>query len=292
VIRGTATLGVLGVLACASGTQATPARPGPVAPGEAPGAVAPSEGRGREIEYSVIPGARYRLERFDTVLVQLPDSSTQSQIFARTAWLTVQTAEAGEGFDATIVLDSLEVSGVLAQNAAAALDSARGTRWTAHVGGNGRLSRLAADRSSVVGDQAGALLQLLFPILPGEGIRAGAAWTDTSDAATKVDMFDVREQAVTQYLAMSPSVRGGGTALPIQADASFSQEGTSSQRGQNLSIESNGTRRFIYYLGLDGVPAGLEGSEKSDVTIMVPAVGQSMQATRSAAVRITPLPAR
>jgi hypothetical protein len=291
-MRGTPALGLLGVLACASGTQAVPSGPGPVAPGETPAEVTPSEGRGREITYSAIPSARYRLERYDTVLVQLPDSSTQSQIFGRTAWLTIATAGGDGGFDATIVLDSLEVSGIMGQNAAAALDSARGTRWTARVGQNGRLSKLEADRQSLVGDQAGALLQLLFPILPGEGIRAGAAWADTSDAATKVDMFDVREQAVTRYLAMSPSVRGGGTALPIQADAAFSQEGTASQRGQNLSIESKGTRRFTYYLGLDGVPAGLEGSEQSDVTIMVPAVGQSMQATRSAAVRITPLPAR
>lgn len=288
-MRGTAILGALGVLACASGTQAPPARPGPVAPPDGPTVVEPSEGRGREIAYSAIPRSRYRLERFDTVLVQLPDSSTQTQIFGRTAWLTVATTAAGGGFDATIVLDSLEVSGVMAQNAGAALDSARGTRWTGRVGANGRLSNLAADRKSLVGEQAGAMLQLLFPVLPGSGIRASAAWTDTSDAATKVDMFDVREQAVTQYLAMSPSVRGNGTSLPIQADASFSQAGTASQRGQDLSLETKGTRRFIYYLGLDGVPAGLEGSEKSDVTIMVPAVGQSMQATRRAAVRITPL---
>lgn len=292
-MRGTAILGALGLAACASGTQATPAtRPGPVAAPDAPAEVAPSEGRGRAIAYAPIPRARYRLERFDTVLVQLPDSSTQSQTFGRAAWLTVSTTEAGEGFDATIVLDSLEVSGVAAQNAAAALDSARGTRWTGRVAANGRLSNLSPDRTSMVGEQAGALLQLLFPILPGDGIRADAAWADTSDVATKVDMFDVREQAVTQYRAMSPSVRGRGTALPIQADAAFSQEGTTSQRGQNLSIEAEGTRRFIYYLGTDGVPAGLEGSEKSDVTIMVPAVGQSMQATRRAAVRITPLESR
>ena len=291
-MRGTALLAALGVAACASGTQAGPSRPGPVTAPDEPAAVAPSEGRGREITYAAIPRSRYRLQRFDTVLVQLPDSSTQSQIFGRTAWLTVETAEADGGFDATIVLDSLEVSGMNVQDAAAALDSARGTRWTGRVGPDGRLSRLSADRSSLVGDQAGAMLQLLFPILPGDGIRASAAWTDSSDVKTKVDMFDVQERAVTQYLAMSPSVRGRGTALPIQADASFSQEGSTSQRGQDLSIESNGTRRFVYYLGLDGVPAGLEGSEKSDVTIMVPAVGQSMHATRQAAVRITPLESR
>jgi hypothetical protein len=290
-MRIAVTLGALGLAACASGAQGPATRPGPV-PANEPPVVQTSEGRGREITYTAMPSARYRLDRFDTVLVQLPDSSTQTQIFARTAWLTVATTESGDGFDAAMVLDSVEVQGILGQNAGAALDSARGTRWTARVGPDGRLSDLSADRASLVGDQAGALLQLLFPILPGSGIRAGAAWTDTSDVKTKVDMFDVRERAVTQYLAMSPGARRGTTALPIRAEATFTQEGTGSQRGQDLSIQSSGSRRFTYYLGMEGVPVGLEGSERSEVTIMVSAVGQSIQATRSAAVRVTPLPSR
>lgn len=287
--------GALALAACGSSTQQ--GAPGPQPAAEAgraePAAdTPPSEGRGREISYKATPGSRYRLERFDTVLVQLPDNTTQSQIFTRTAWLTAATVGADSGLRATIVLDSLEVGGMMQQAAAAALDSARGTRWTADVAPNGRLSSVSANRKSLVGEQVGALLQLLFPILPGASIRSGASWTDTTDASTKVDMFDVRERAITQHAALSPAVRGGGTAIPIQANGSFTHSGTSMQGGQQLEIQSTGNRRFTHYLGVDGVPAGLEGSETSEVTVSVPAVGQSIQAKRSAAVRVTPLPAR
>ena len=287
--------GALVLAACSSATREGSPGPRPADDDDRPGAVAeapPPGERGREIRYSAVPQSRFRIERFDTVLVQLPDSTTQSQIFTRTAWLTASTEDADSGFRATFVLDSLEVRGPMQASAAAALDSARGTRWTARVAPNGVLTAVTADRRSEVGDQLGALLQLLFPILPGESIRAGASWSDTTDVPTRVDLFEVREHATTQHLAMSPVVRGGGTVLPIQADASFRQTGTMTRMGQGLEMEATGNRRFTHYLRLDGLPAGLEGTEKSDVTVLVSAVGQSIRAQRSAGVRVTPLPAR
>jgi len=233
----------------------------------------------------------YRLDRVDTVQVQLPDNSTQSQIFSRSAWLRVTTTKAGSGLRATVVLDSLDVTG-LPRNATGPIDSARGTEWTASVAPNGELSDIAANRKTLVGEQLGAMLQLLFPMLPGESVRAGATWTDTTNATTKVDLFDVREQAVTEYVAMSSAARGGRTALPIQANTSFTQQGSTTQGGQALQIEAKGNRRFTYYIGLDGVPAGLAGNETSEVDVTVSAVGQSIRAARTASVTVTPLPVR
>lgn len=258
-----------------------------------PEVVVTSEGRGREIEYEAGPATRYRVDRFDTVTVHMPDGSQQQQAFARSAWLSVLTAgrDDSDSLSAEIVLDSLAVSGMVAVPAAS-LDSAKGTRWTATIAPNGRLVNPTADRSSAGGDQVGSLLQLLFPLLPGESIRAGARWTDTTDMPTKVDAFDVQEQAVSQHAAFEPSVRGDGTVLPIQTTATFSRQGTATQGGQSMQMEATGSRRFTQYLALDGVPAGLEGSETIDMTITVPAVGQSLQAEQSGTIRITPVTGR
>ena len=234
---------------------------------------------------------RYRLDRVDTIRVQLPDSSTQSQIFSRAAWLSVTTTKSASGLRTTVVLDSLAVTG-LPMGALGAIDSARGTEWTAAVAPNGRLSNVQATRKNLVTDQLGPMLQLIFPVLPGESIRSDARWTDTTDATTKVDLFDVREHAVTEYLALTPGVRGGTKALPIQANTTFTHQGSGSQAGQAMQIDATGHRRFTYYLGLDGAPAGLSGNETSDVNVTVSAVGQSIRATRSASVTVTPLPGR
>jgi len=274
---------------CASASQPERA-PVPAPTREAPAeAAAPSEGRGREIEYSA-GASRFRVDRFDTVSVTMPDGSAQRQTFRRSAWLSVRTEKRSSGLRAEVALDSLDISGAPVPQAS--LDSARGTEWTASVAPDGELSDVEPNRQSGIGDQIGALLQLLFPRLPGSSIRAGARWTDTTDAPTKADNFDVQERAVMQYEAGAPATRRGQSVLPIAATGTFTRDGTGTQFGRTLEMESKGARRFTHFLGVDGTPAGLDGTETNDVTITVPEVGQSIQATQSGTIQVTPIAAR
>jgi hypothetical protein len=251
--------------------------------------VAPSPGRGREIEYAA-GSSRFRIDRFDTVSVTMPDGSAQRQTYRRSAWLSVRTEERGSGFSAEIALDSLDISGVPVPPAS--IDSARGTQWTAFVAADGQLTGVEASRQSGIGDQVGALLQLLFPRLPGSSIRAGARWSDTTDAPTKADNFDVQERAVMQYEAGTPATRRGQSVLPIVATGTFTRDGSGTQFGRTLEMESKGARRFTHFIGVDGTPAGLDGTETNDMTITVPEVGQSIQATQSGSIQVTPIASR
>ena len=283
-------LGVIVILSgCASASQ--PERiPAPEPSREAPTeVVTPSEGRGREIEYAA-GESRFRIDRYDTVSVTMPDGSAQRQSFRRSAWLSVRTEKRGSGLRAEVALDSLDVSGAPVPEAS--LDSARGTRWTANVAADGELTDLEPNQQSTIGDQVGALLQLLFPRFPGNSIRAGARWSDTTDAPTKADNFDVQERAVMQYVAGTPATRRGESVLPIVATGTFTREGTGSQLGRTLEMESKGARRFTHFIGMDGKPAGLDGTETNEVTITVPEVGQSIQATQSGTIQVTPIASR
>ena len=283
----------LGLIALLSGCASAPQperSPAPEPSRETPAEVAvTSEGRGREIEYAA-DSSRFRIDRYDTVSVTMPDGSEQRQSFRRSAWLSVETEKRGSGLRAEVSLDSLDVSGAPVPQAS--LDSARGTQWTASVAADGELSDLRPTRQSTIGDQVGALLQLLFPRLPGNSIRAGARWSDTTDAPTKADNFDVRERAVMEYVAGTPATRRGESVLPIVATGTFTREGTGSQLGRTLEMESKGARRFTHFLGMDGRPAGLDGTETNEVTITVPEVGQSIQAMQSGTIQVTPIATR
>ncbi len=276
---------------CASASQ--PERSPSPAPGpsrEAPAeVVTPSEGRGREIEYAA-GASRFRIDRFDTVSVTMPDGSAQRQSFRRSAWLSLRTEKRGAGLRAEVALDSLDVSG--APLPQASLDSARGTEWTANVAADGEVSDLRPSQKSMIGDQVGALIQLLFPRFPSSSVRAGARWSDTTDAPTKADNFDVQERAIMQYVAGTPATRRGESVLPIVATGTFTREGTGSQLGRTLEMESKGERRFTHFIGMDGRPAGLDGTETNEVTITVPEVGQSIQATQSGTIQVTPIASR
>lgn len=285
-------LGLMAILSgCASASQ--PERSPSPAPGpsrEAPAeVVTPSEGRGREIEYAA-GASRFRIDRFDTVSVTMPDGSAQRQSFRRSAWLSLRTEKRGAGLRAEVALDSLDVSG--APLPQASLDSARGTEWTANVAADGEVSDLRPSQKSMIGDQVGALIQLLFPRFPSSSVRAGARWSDTTDAPTKADNFDVQERAIMQYVAGTPATRRGESVLPIVATGTFTREGTGSQLGRTLEMESKGERRFTHFIGMDGRPAGLDGTETNEVTITVPEVGQSIQATQSGTIQVTPIASR
>ncbi len=283
----------LGLIAFLSGCASAPQPERSPAPEPSRGAPAeaapPSEGRGREIEYAA-GSSRFRIDRYDTVSVTMPDGSEQRQSFRRSAWLSVETEKRGAGLRAEMSLDSLDVSGAPVPQAS--LDSARGTQWTANVAADGELSDLEPTRQSTIGDQVGALLQLLFPRLPGSSIRAGARWSDTTDAPTKADNFDVQERAIMQYVAGTPATRRGESVLPIVATGTFTREGTGSQLGRTLEMESKGARRFTHFMGMDGRPAGLDGTETNEVTITVPEVGQSIQAVQSGTIQVTPIASR
>jgi hypothetical protein len=234
--------------------------------------------------------ANYRIDRRDTVNFQFA-SAVQSQVSTRTIWLSVAAA-AGDasGLRTTITLDSFKVDAAVAMTSAAALDSVRGTRWTGTLAPSGRLVGLEADRKTSAGEQVESMLPSLFAPLPAGVVRAGAAWTDTTDVPMRADAFEVREQAVTSYTASGGTAVDNRATITIQGRGTFSRKGTGTQQGQALEITSSGTRTTTHQLGTDGVPAGMQGTETSEFTIVVPAVGQSIAGSQSgsfSAIRTT-----
>lgn len=272
-------------LGCAgSGTSGTTPRTTPAprtAAPSAPGAAAPAAAEhGKAVMLAPPPFARYVLRRSDSVGVQLPDSSTRTQVFERDAWLDTRASNETGGFKLVITLDSIAVTGPMLPPQAA-LDSARGVRWTAHLSTEGKLSSVEADRPSSIASQFAAMFPYLYPSLPDPDIRAGAAWTDSATTPTRADNFDVTERAQLHYVVTGPVVHGNGTVLVISGTGTFARTGTATQFGQPMQLESGGNRTVTHYLSMDGVPAGLEGSETSKATITVPAVGQSLNVTQA-----------
>ena len=274
---------------CASAPAGGAAAPSPAPPGTAaPPATTP--GRGASVSYGKAFTATYRLDRRDTINFQFA-SAVQTQASTRTIWLAVAAASGdASGLRTTITLDSFKVDAAVAMTSAAALDSARGTRWTATLTPGGRLVGLQADRTTSAGAQVESMLPALFAPLPAGAVRAGATWTDTTDVPMRADAFEVREQAVTRYAATGGSAVDGRSTITIQGQGTFTRKGTGTQQGQSLEIASSGTRSTTHQLGTDGVPAGMQGTETSEFTIVVPAVGQSItgsQAGSYSAIRTT-----
>lgn len=265
------------LIAAACSQASTPAeQPGPKPPPRPSGG--PSRAPTADPTHSVAPlryrsGAaeRFSLERQDSLTLELPGGATQVQQSSRTAYLSVTIADGPGVYHATIRLDSLrqDVGGTMAADSVL---RAEGTSWTASLTPEGRLGTLQADRTSGVGDQVEASLLPLFPTLPASGLDTAAQWTDTTDRKLKADAFDVQEHAVTTYTVQKRE----GPVYTIAAVTVFQRTGTGGQAAQPMEMSSSGARHAVYRFSRDaGVLAG-EGADSAEMTITVPAVGQSV----------------
>ncbi|HEU5169584.1 MAG TPA: hypothetical protein VFU46_03550, partial [Gemmatimonadales bacterium] len=143
---------------------------------------------------------------------------------------------------------------------------------------------LRSDRLSTIGDQIGATLPTLFPALPPSGLEAGREWTDTAHRSLRADAFDATEQAITSYRAAP----GDGGSIMIQSRTTFQRNGTSGQATQPMEMTSGGIREGVYRFGSGAVLAG-EGTDSSEITITVPAVGQTVPVSQRGRWRVEKL---
>jgi hypothetical protein len=226
--------------------------------------------------YNPVRDVSYALERHDSLTIQLPGGANQQQLIDRIAYLRVALVPDTGGYQASIILDSIQAS---VGGVAAAPDSiipARGTRWSASLTRDGRLSALKADRSTTVGDQLGSNLRTLFPKLPAGGVKAGMEWTDTSDVPVRADAFDALEHSLTNYRSAESDDPQAKKAIKLESTGSYQRKGKGTQYDQQMEMSSSGTRSSIYYLNADGTLASAHGSDTGDLTISIPAVGQTV----------------
>jgi len=268
------------MIGCATGRGTTStgaaSAPAPSSAGAPTSGAVAASGHGTAISYRPVTNAGYILHRLDSLTLHLPGNAVQQQSLERTAYLHVTLAEASGSYRATIVLDSLRASASAVAVSEDSLKPVRGTRWTATLSPDGQLSNLVADRSTTLGDQLTNQLRLLFPTLPSGGARAGAVWADSVDFPLKADAFDATEHARTSYRAADD-----GSGLKIESTGMYTRAGTGKRFDQQMEMTASGKRKSIHRLGRNGTLVAAEGSESGDMTITVPAVGQTVPVTQT-----------
>lgn len=284
---------VLGVAGCASApappTPAPAAAPRP-APAPAPPTSAypiPGGSPGNvTVRYPRGGGgiAHYTFARRDSVIITMPSADSQFQVFGRTAFVTITWTAVDSGARLTATVDSLVADSGLA-DFGVFLDSARAARWTAFRRPTGRLIGLSGGSPSLVGDQIRDQLQLLFPVLPPEGARPGATWTDSTVRAARVGAFEAMETAKIESRA-EPATSG---ALPLIVVRDRTATGQGTQFGQPITLKATGTDTLTYQLTPDGQVLSVAGVRLTDLVVTLPDVGQSVPAHERSSLRMTVL---
>jgi hypothetical protein len=281
---------ILVAAACSSATSG-PGQPGTPTPEPGtPEAETPVPGGGNTVVYLPVRDASFMLVRHDSLNLQLPGGANQLQLIDRTVYLRLTlTPKDTSGYLATIVLDSLESSVGGVPTVLDSIIPARGTRWTGTLTPSGELSALKADRSSTLGDQIGSSLRSLFPALPSGGAQPGMEWTDTTEVPIRADAFDAVERSLTRYRSSESDDPRARNALKLESSGTYQRSGKGTQYDQQLEMTASGRRSAVHVLGTDGMLVTAQGSDAGDMTITVPAVGQTVPVKQSGTYTITAL---
>jgi hypothetical protein len=279
---------------CASGGSGAPARPQPARPAPKPnidpGRLVPEPDL--VVAYPRAGGGlnRYALTRRDSVVITMPTGETQTQLSARTAFVTLTWIATDSATQLTATVDSLQPDSGFGLTLAQ--DSARGLRLTGQRDRFGRVSSLEATVRSTAGDQLRDEITLLFPPLPEGGARAGAVWSDTTVGEARVTAFESTETAVVEATAGAVvALPGTGAAgLEIEAVRHRSAQGEITQFDQPMQLESTGLDSLNYLVAPDGRVFSAEGRRRTDVLVTLPAIGQSVPARELTAFRMMLLP--
>jgi hypothetical protein len=113
------------------------------------------------------------------------------------------------------------------------------------------------------------------------------AWTDTTRYEVVADAFPGTEEAVVTYQA-SGGDAGPRQAIALESSGTYTRSGTRMQADQEMQMTASGQRRGVHRIGLDGILLGAEGSDAGEMTISVPAVGQTVPVKQSGTYSITP----
>jgi hypothetical protein len=276
----------LTLTACASGAGGTTATPAPEPRPDQPTPPAPTGGRGPAVTFRPVQGAAYRVERHDSLTLQYEGGASQEQVRDRTAFVRLTLAEASAGsYRATIVLDSMLAWENGVPVPFDSLGPLRGTQWTATLTPAGTLEGLKANRSSTLGDELASTLRLLLPRVPEGGVREGMAWSDTTRYDLVADAFPGMETTAMTYRATE--AEGGADAIALESEGTYTRSGTRLQGEQELEMTATGTRQGVHRIALEGNLLSAQGSEAGDMTISVPAVGQTVPVKQSSSYSIT-----
>lgn len=274
-----------------SGCAASPAGGGAVTPGATPAASAPGPSRpGSRIFYAPVMGGRYRLDSRDSLSMEMPDGSFQRTVTVKTSYLTMTFEPAARGLRATIVLDSMALDrpNTLLQPM---VDSTRGTEWRGILSSSGRFDSLLANHPSLFGEQVRTMLGRLMPVLPAEGVEAGRSWSDTATVPFNLMAgFEASEQRQADYHAAKTEDTRGVRTIPIQSSIVYSVSGHGSAMGPEIHLEGTGRATGTHRLSVGGRLIEAAVSDSINMTLQVPAAGQTVPAVVIATYSLRSMP--
>ena len=278
---------------CASGRAGTVAATPPAAPAQPP-TTPPSPPPGAalaSVRYG--PGAlRYLLHRQLHIRQTLGDQVQAQSLGARIFVTMAITGPADSvGYPTTFSIDSIVADSGTPAPIADNIVKVRKLVFAGRVARRGEFVNVVPSDSAL----AQSVAQLLgnfrdfLPRLPADGVKPGAAWTDTVETTQKGSDATSSRRA-TIHATATPWERAGVSGLRVETSQTYHVTGSGKNAGQPYELSGDGTATGSAFLAADGRYLAGEVRDSTALTIRLPVQGVSVPVIQVAQTAVSVLP--
>jgi len=268
--------------ACASRTGAGGSTPAPVAPPPAAPAAAPVQpmaqpaGRRSDVIHYGPSALRYVVHR-RLHIQQGQAERPQAQDLGARIYVTATIAGPADsvGYPATFTVDSIVPDSGTPPPVAENVSKARKLVFSGRLLPRGEFVN-AVPSDSVL---AQSLVQLLagfrdfLPRIPRDGLKPGAAWTDTVEATQKGASSEVSRRAIVRSAAAAGEDYAVAHSVRLEASSTYQVAGAGQNGGQPFELAGSGSSTAVSFIAVDGRYLGGESRDSAALTVRLPVQG-------------------
>ncbi len=283
--------------ACAPGSRGTPAAapaltPAPGVPPTSPATAGASAHRPDVVRYG--PSAvRYVVHRRLHIQQALGDQTQAQDVGARIFVATAITGPADSiGYPATFLVDSIVADSGTPPPIVDNVNKVRKLVFAGRVASRGEFVNALASDSAV----AQSVVQLLgnfrdfLPRLPLDGVKPGAAWTDTVETSQKGSGSEVSRRTITHSTAAGWEDRLGTRSVRVDGSQTYRVAGGGKNAGQPFELSGAGTGSGVSYIAADGRYLGGEWQDSTTLTVRLPVQGVAVPVIQVTRTTVAVLP--
>jgi len=283
--------------ACAAGSRGTSAAapainsaPGATSPAAA--TEAPATHRPDAVRYG--PSAlRYVVHRRLHIQQVLGEQTQAQDIGARIFVTTAITGPAdGIGYPATFLVDSIVADSGTPLPIVDNVNKVRKLVFAGRVAPRGEFVNALASDSGL----AQSVVQLLgnfrdfLPRLPIDGLKPGAAWTDTVESSQKGSGSEVSRRTIALSTAAGWEDRLGTRSVRVAGSQTYRVAGGGKNAGQPFELSGAGTGSGVAYIAADGRYLGGEFQDSTTLTVRLPVQGVAVPVIQVTRTTVAVLP--
>jgi len=274
-------------------TAAAPAlTPAPGASTTTPATEGPSAHRPEVARYG--PSAlRYVVHRRLHIQQALGDQTQAQDVGARIFLATAITGPADSvGYPATFLVDSIVADSGTPPPIVDNVSKVRRLVFAGRVAARGEFVNALASDSAV----AQSVVQLLgnfrdfLPRLPIDGVKPGAAWTDTVETSQKGSGSEVSRRTITHSTAAGWEDRLGARSVRVDGSQTYRVAGGGKNAGQPFELSGAGTGSGVAYIAADGRYLGGEWRDSTTLTVRLPVQGVAVPVIQVTRTTVAVLP--